>query len=145
MRQAARLEGCVQVGLAHGGSIPADKRRKQGAFRLTVAANQFNRPAALINQGRLTVSARQLTYERDYLKVVLYYANFTDQPLPMPAGGVLTFTLPDGKSLAVVPLEPGKRTVRKSGVATYTLKLPLADCPQLAGLDLSACDATVTG
>ena len=139
------LVTAVAAGRATIYAVAQDGSRKQGAFRLTVAANQFNRPAALINQGRLTVSARQLTYERDYLKVVLYYANFTDQPLPMPAGGVLTFTLPDGKSLAVVPLEPGKRTVRKSGVATYTLKLPLADCPQLAGLDLSACDATVTG
>ena len=125
-------------------AVTQDGSRRQGSFRVTVAANRFERKAALLEPGRVTVSAKAMRYERDTLRIDLYYANGADQPATMPAGGVLTFILPDGRRLPVMPMEMGTRTLRCGSVRTITVKLPLAGYPYLAGLDLAECDATVT-
>jgi len=62
----------------------------------------------------------------------------------VPGGGVLTLIMPDGARLPVMPMETGRGTLRRNGVTTVTLRLPLAAYPRLAGLDLASCDATVT-
>jgi|GEM_PF-1688704 len=133
----------VSPGRANIFAVSQDGSRRQTSIRVTVEANQFVRKAAVVVPGQLTVSAKRLVYERDDLRVELYYANQTDQPVPLPAGGVLTLILPDGKELPVGPVEPGQRALRGGRVGAWTVRLPLAGNPRLAGLDLAACDATV--
>ena len=41
-------------------------------------------------------------------------------------------------------MEMGSHTLRRGNVKTYIVRLPLANYPYLAGLDLTSCDATVT-
>ena len=125
-------------------AVSQDGSHRQGSFRLTVAANRFMRSAAVFEPGRVTVSAESIRYERDTLRVDLYYANGTDEHVNIPSGGVLTFILPDGTRLPIAPMEMGTRTLRRGTVKTHTIRLPLASYPYLAGLDLTSCDATVT-
>ena len=125
-------------------AVAKDGGHRQGKFRVTVAANRFERKAAVMEPGRVTVSAKSIRYERDTLRIDLYYANGTGEHVKMPMGGVLTFILPDGRQLPLTPMEMGSHTLRRGNVKTYIVRLPLANYPYLAGLDLASCDATVT-
>ncbi|MBO4299574.1 MAG: Ig domain-containing protein, partial [Clostridia bacterium] len=121
-----------------------DGSYRQTLYRVTVKSNRFVRNSAIVNKGEFTISAKQLNYERDHLRVTLYYANYTGKTVTYPTGGVLTLILPDGKLLPVTALDVGRYSLRTGCITTYTLYLPLKNYPQLAGLDLAFCDATVT-
>ena len=124
-------------------AVAKDGSRRQGTYRVTVAANRFERKAAVMEPGRVTVSAKTIRYEGDALRIDLFYANGMTEPVNLPMGGVLTFILPNGRQLPLTPLETGAQTLRRGNVSTYTIRLPLANYPFLTGLDLTACDATV--
>ena len=120
-----------------------DGSRRRISLRVTVEPNHFLRKTALMRDGELVVSAREISYVRDKVKVILFYANRSGEPVQVPGEGILTFILPDGRKLPLIPMKPSRNTVRSGRISQVTVYLPLATYPQLTGLDLTSCDATV--
>lgn len=120
-----------------------DGSRRRGTLRIVVAENKFVRAKALSEPEKITFSAKQMRYVRNQFEIVMFCSNMTGDRIPLPMAGTLALVLPDQTKLPLTVLAPGRSTLRAGGTGTFTVRLPMAEYPQLNGIDLSLCDAVL--
>lgn len=122
-----------------------DGSGRSARIKITFGKNELTRKRIAPVDGALIAQASRIRYTTNQLEIQMTWVNRSGQTQTVPQQGILTLTTPDGTQIPLMNAATGTRQtmLRNGSSRTITYSIPLNAHPQLIGLDLTSCDATI--